>query len=85
MSTVKEMRRELNMEELDRVVGGRELTQQEKNTIETWMEDDYLEGATKEEVMNGWIYMGMPEAAEYVDQRWEIMLERRKLFYGEDY
>ncbi len=84
MSTVKEMRRELSMKELNYVVGG-ELSREMKNLIETWMEQDYVNGATKEGVMSGWIASGMPEAAEYVNQRWDIMLQRRKLFFGEDY
>ncbi len=50
MSTVKEMRRELSMEELDRVVGG-ELSREIKNLIEDWMEQDYVNGYTKEEEM----------------------------------
>ncbi len=83
MSTVKEMRRELSMEELDRVVGG-ELSREVQNCIDNWMEQDYVNGSTKEEEMNTWLLMGMTEAAEYVDKYWDRMVERHKFFFGDN-
>ncbi len=83
MSTVKEMRRELNVKELDGVVGG-ELSREVQNLIEDWMEQDYVNGSTKEEEMNSWILMGLPEEAEYVDKYWDRMVERHKFFFGDN-
>ncbi len=82
MSTVKEMKRELSMKELERVVGG-ELSRDIKNLIEDWMEQDYVNGSTKEEEMNTWILMGDHEAAEYVDKYWDRMVERHRFFFGD--
>lgn len=78
----KEMR-ELKLNELKQISGG-ELAREVKNCLEDWMEQDYVNGATKEDTVGVYKKMGMDEEAEYVNEYWDRMVKRHKFFFPDD-
>ncbi len=73
MSTVKEMRQELGMEDLDRVVGGELSDEMRATLVDLVISAKYAEDWDWDDVLRMTIQMtnNDPEAIDYIEFLWE--------------